>query len=117
MSHSVDMSSKLSALIADVSRDRFVLLVFSGQWCVPCKKLYGALKKWSSNYRDEIHVVIVDADKHAAVFQAYGIHGIPTIKVIRHNHVLLTQAGLTSKGHLKKLLKNSHEAWKHIQAG
>ncbi len=104
---------KLLRMIAEDSRDRFVFLTFSATWCAPCKTLKPNLKSFADKHRSEISVIIVDVDKHASLAFKYNVRGVPTIVVFRENRQLETQAGLTSSGQLKKLLKKARNLSGH----
>ncbi|MBF0590004.1 MAG: thioredoxin family protein, partial [Magnetococcales bacterium] len=64
-------------------------------------------------FKDHPHctweLIMVDVDRHASLAFKYNVRGVPTIIVFRDNKQIASKAGLTSKGDLKKLLKQAYK--------
>ena len=104
-----DRQEKSSQLIFSVSKidillqkNEVVLLYFSTEWCIPCKKmkpLILQIKKEDS----EIEVLSIDADVNNDLIKKYKIKGIPVVILFKNNEEVFRHVGLISK---KELLKH-----------
>uniref|UniRef100_A0A0D9ZUV4 protein disulfide-isomerase n=1 Tax=Oryza glumipatula TaxID=40148 RepID=A0A0D9ZUV4_9ORYZ len=68
------------SVVLDETKD--VLVEFYAPWCGHCKHLAPIYEKLASVYKQDEGVVIanLDADKHTALAEKYGVSGFPTLK-------------------------------------
>lgn len=59
-----------------------VMLVFSAEWCGPCKAIIPVLENISENKQSEIKVAKLNIDKLPEIAGKYEIRTIPTICII-----------------------------------
>ena len=62
-----------------------VVVDFWAQWCGPCRKLAPVLEQIQSEFKDEIKVYKVDADKNMNTAKEYGISSLPTVLIFNGN--------------------------------
>ena len=85
-----------------LNTNEIVLVSFTTQWCVPCKKMKvitDEIKKENSN----IKVLYIDADANKELMSMWDITGVPTFIVFKNSKNVFRQLGLISK---KELLDN-----------
>ncbi len=64
-----------------------VLVDFWAEWCGPCRTLGPILEKLAAKYRDRFELVKVNTDENQEVATAYGIRGIPNVKLFINGEV------------------------------
>ena len=97
----------LKSIIAEISTQKLVFLIFSGKNCHACQQLYANLPWLKQRYGDRVYTVVVDVGRHHALAMSYGIMGIPTLFVFHDNQVLFKESGLQSKRELKTMVQNA----------
>ncbi len=65
-----------------------VLLDFSAEWCVPCKKLEPVVEAVAGEYAQRLKVAHLDIDKAQATAVKYGILSVPTVLFFKGGKVL-----------------------------
>ncbi len=85
-----------------------VVVDFWAQWCGPCRKLTPVLEQIQVEFKDEIKVVKVDADKNINTAKEYGISSLPSVLIFKDGVVKEVMAGMMPKSaitsNIKKLL-------------
>lgn len=85
-----------------------VVVDFWAQWCGPCRKLTPVLEQIQVEFKDEIKVVKVDADKNINTAKEYGISSLPSVLIFKDGAVKEVMAGMMPKSaitsNIKKLL-------------
>lgn len=59
-----------------------VLIDFYATWCGPCKMMAPIVEE-IANTRDDVIVCKVDVDEEGAIANAYDIHSIPTLVLLK----------------------------------
>ncbi|MBE6547377.1 MAG: thioredoxin [Ruminococcaceae bacterium] len=59
-----------------------VLIDFYATWCGPCKMMAPIVEE-IANTRDDVVVCKVDVDEEGAIANAYDIHSIPTLVLLK----------------------------------
>lgn len=91
------------ALVLDVSGP--VLVVFSAEWCVPCRLLDPVVAELASAYRGRLRVVRVDTDAHPELASAQGVDSIPCVQVFAAGSLVRTVVGAQPKPELVALVE------------
>ena len=74
-----------------------VVVDFWAQWCGPCRKLAPVLEQIQTEFKDEIKVVKVDADKNMNTAKEYGISSLPSVLIFKDGEVKEFMAGMMQK--------------------
>ncbi|MEA5427584.1 MULTISPECIES: thioredoxin family protein [Arcicella] len=56
-----------------------VIIDFSAEWCVPCKKITPILSQLVDELDEEISIIKIDIDKNPALRKKYNITAVPTL--------------------------------------
>jgi thioredoxin 1 len=74
-----------------------VLLDFSAEWCVPCKKLAPILEEIASEFEGKVKVGTVDVGLEQETTLHFGILSVPTVVFIKDGKVQDQVVGLAQK--------------------
>lgn len=80
------------------------LVDFWADWCAPCKQFAPVFEEASERHPD-ITFGKVDADKEAALTEAFGITSIPTLLAVRDGVVLYAEPGALPAAALEDLIR------------
>ena len=78
-----------------LKNNKSVILDFSTQWCVPCKKMKPVLDE-ISNERD-VKILTLDLDANKELSKLYNIKSIPTHVIYKDNIEIFRSSGLVEK--------------------
>ncbi|MEA5403488.1 thioredoxin [Arcicella sp. DC2W] len=56
-----------------------VIIDFSAEWCVPCKKITPILSQLVDELDEEVTIIKIDIDKNPALRKKYNITAVPTL--------------------------------------
>lgn len=76
---------------------QLVVVDFWAQWCGPCRKLTPIMEQIQNEFRDEIKVVKIDADKNMNTAREYGISSLPSVLIFKNGEVKEIMAGMMQK--------------------
>lgn len=76
------------------------LLVFSADWCGPCKMYKPVLEDFQEGHRD-IDVLIFNVDEAKDMADKYGVRGVPTSILVTGHDESTTKVGALSKSQLE----------------
>ena len=79
-----------------------VLIDFSTQWCVPCKKMKPIIDEINSD-NNNVKVLFIDADANKGLVAKYKILSVPVFIGFKNSEETFRKVGIVSK---KELLKN-----------
>ena len=65
-----------------LNSEKPVLIDFYATWCGPCKMMAPIIEE-IANTRDDVVVCKVDVDEEGAIANAYDIHSIPTLILLK----------------------------------
>ena len=81
-----------------------VLLYFWADWCGPCKLVSPAIQWVANNYSDRLKVLKLEVDPNPDAVHKYGVEGVPALRLIKENEVLISFEGAITKDKLNTLL-------------
>tara|TARA_X000000368_G_scaffold416540_1_gene410708 strand:+ start:1468 stop:2169 length:702 start_codon:yes stop_codon:yes gene_type:complete len=79
-----------------LKKNKTVLINFSTQWCVPCKKMNPIIKEIQSENND-VKVLFIDADINKELIKKYQIQGVPVFIVFKNTSETFRNVGIISK--------------------
>ena len=80
--------------------NKLVLINFSTEWCVPCKKMKPIIEKIQKENKN-LEVVFIDADVNRELVEKYQIQGVPVFVIFNNGQEIFRHIGIISE---KKLL-------------
>ncbi|MEC7863981.1 MAG: thioredoxin domain-containing protein [Bacteroidota bacterium] len=93
------------AEIGNVLRtNELVLIDFSAQWCVPCRKMKPVIQEIQKE-NSNIKVLFIDADVNKELIKQYQIKGVPAFVVFKNAKEVFRHVGIISKKELLKTIK------------
>ena len=85
--------------------DTLVVVDFWAQWCGPCRKLMPVMEQIQNEFRDEIKIFKVDADKNINTAREYGVSSLPSIFIFKDGEVKEIMAGMMQKSAIVSNIK------------
>ena len=67
----------------EIVRSGVAVVDFWAEWCQPCIMLGPAIEQLAEKYADRAKVVKVNVDECPALAGRFGIHGIPTLVIMK----------------------------------
>ncbi len=85
--------------------DKLVLIDFYADWCGPCKKMKPSLDEISTEMKDKIIVVRINADDNQALCKALQIDALPTLQLYKNEKLIWANTGFLEKNEIVKQVK------------
>jgi thioredoxin len=90
---------------SDIIESNDVVLVdFSTQWCVPCKKMKPVIEEIKKENKD-VKVVFIDADANKELVRKYKVRGVPVFIVFKDGNEESRHVGMIDKKELINKIK------------
>ena len=84
------------------------LVVFMAQWCPPCQMLAPRLDRLASRYpSQQLGCYLIDADRHPASAQKYGVRGLPTLILFTDGDLESTRVGVLDEDQLEAFITSA----------
>ncbi len=93
--------------VIEKSYEKIVLVDFFATWCGPCKLLKPILEKLESEYNYVLRKV--DIDQNPDLASAYGVEGVPDVRIVVNGEVLPGFVGALSEGDIRQFLEEKLE--------
>ena len=74
-----------------------IVVDFWAQWCGPCRKLMPLIEQIQNEFKDEIKIYKIDADKNINTSKEYGISSLPSVLIFKDGEVKEIMAGMMQK--------------------
>ena len=84
--------------------EKSYIIVYSAQWCGPCRMLSPILEELSIEYKDKIEFFKVDVDEEYELSEYFNIRSVPTLLFVPLKGEPVSQTGAFPKTELKKLI-------------
>jgi len=86
-----------------LSNNKTVLIDFSTQWCVPCKKMKPIIEDIQRE-NPNVKVLFIDADANKGLVNKYSINGVPVFIIFKNGEESFRKIGLSTKEELTNQL-------------
>jgi thioredoxin len=84
-----------------LNNNKTVLIDFSTQWCVPCKKMKPVIEEIQRE-NPNVKVLFIDADANKELVKRYKIKGVPVFIVFKNGAEVFRNVGVITKNDLLK---------------
>ena len=84
-----------------------VLVEFSADWCVYCRRIGPAMDKIEVQFRDVLPVAQVNIDEEAALADREQIEVVPTLVIYHRGHVLGSIVAPDSKARIEEFIRET----------
>ncbi|MBW4632613.1 MAG: thioredoxin [Iphinoe sp. HA4291-MV1] len=84
-----------------------VLIYFWASWCGPCQLMSPLVNSAATTYSDRLKVVKMEVDPNPVTVKQYQVEGVPALRLIQGDKLLVSAEGVISKDKLLSLL-DSH---------
>jgi thioredoxin 1 len=88
-----------------ISTEGKKLIVFSAEWCGPCRVLKPNLEKVQESLTESIEIIKADISKNEDSTKFFGIKNIPTCVLIENGKEISRFHGVKSPEDIKKFLE------------
>lgn len=88
------------------SSKEVTLLYFSASWCSPCRLFKPIIEEVSTDFKDDIDILKLDADEAKEAVNRYNITSVPTIILLKNKTIVGSEVGAMSKNTLTKFIRN-----------
>lgn len=82
-----------------------VLVYFWAPWCGPCKLVSPSIDTIASEYADRVKVVKMEVDPNPMTRKKYQVEGVPAVRLLKNQEVILSHEGAITKPKLIALLE------------
>jgi thioredoxin 2 len=82
-----------------------VVVDFWAAWCGPCKMMAPVYDAVAAEMEPAMRFLKLDTEAEPQLAERYGIRGIPTLMVFRHDKILGQRAGAVDAGTLRQWLR------------
>lgn len=98
------VNTKNHDLIQATNTSNKVLILFSAEWCGPCKIIKSNLEKIENELRDEYKIVKVDISENVKSTKNFGIKNVPTVVLVDDKKEIGRFIGARTPEQIKKFL-------------
>ncbi|RFS16569.1 thioredoxin domain-containing protein [Emticicia sp. C21] len=88
-----------------IDSDKLVLVDFYADWCEPCKRMEPYLKEISTDMKDKVQVIRINADDNQALCKSLGVDALPVLQLYKNKTLQWSNAGFIEKGDVVKQLE------------
>lgn len=97
-------AENFEALVLQAPPDTVVLVDFWAPWCAPCRQLTPALENIAVSYKGRVRVAKINVDENPDLSEAFGIQGIPAVKIFRDGEMISQFTGAVPEPEIRRLL-------------
>ncbi|MEB3308841.1 MAG: thioredoxin family protein [Snowella sp.] len=81
-----------------------VLAYFWAPWCGPCRLVSPSIKALADQYGDRLKVLKLEVDPNPITARKYKVEGVPAIRLLKNDEVVVSHEGAITKDKLQALL-------------
>lgn len=83
-------------------KNKVILVNFSADWCVMCKKQKPILDQIITEKKDVLELIIIDMDENPLIAEYFNVDGLPINLMYKNGNLVWDRAGLRTKNELLK---------------
>lgn len=83
-----------------------VLVYFWADWCGPCRLVSPSINWVAETYGDRLKVVKMEIDPNPNSVKEYQVEGVPALRLLKGNQVILSYEGAITKQKLADLIES-----------
>ena len=76
-----------------LTNKKIVVLYFTANWCMPCKKMYEPLEDLSIKYKDILDIIKIDIDEFMDTAENHNVIKLPTFAYYLHGKLVEKTSG------------------------
>ena len=84
------------------NQNKIVLVTFSADWCVMCKKQKPILDEIKSEKKAMLEFIDIDMEKNPLIAEYFNVDGLPINLIYKKGNLVWDRAGLKTKAELLK---------------
>lgn len=88
-----DDGMTMDQFLSLVNKDKYVLVDFNAEWCMPCQKMMPILESLAQQKKDKLILEKIDADKNKKLLGQKSITGIPYLELYKNGKLLWKHSG------------------------
>ena len=98
-------SADFEELVIEGSQDRVIVIDFWAPWCDPCRTLGPILEEVVNSLGPDIALAKVNVDDNQQLAMAFGVQGIPAVKIVKEGGLVQEFTGALPKEEIEKILR------------
>jgi thioredoxin 1 len=102
--NTVNDQYKIEEFYGIVASEPIVLVDFYAEWCGPCKKMAPFIEQFKTDYKDQVKVLKIDADKNKQLVATLGYEALPIIIIYKNSETVFEREGFVSENNLREVL-------------
>ncbi len=83
-----------------------VIIDFSAEWCVPCKKITPILSQLVDELDEEVSIIKIDIDKNPVLRKKYNITAVPTLIAFKNGKQKWRHTGMITLAKVKQAVRS-----------
>jgi thioredoxin 1 len=88
-----------------ISKTKFAIVDFYGQWCSPCKALAPILTELARDYADKVYFAKIDIDRNRRTTMQFGVQSVPMVIAFKDGKPIGKLPGLRPFDHYDMILE------------
>ena len=98
-------ASEFEEVVIEGSKERTIVIDFWAPWCGPCRTLGPILEEVVNSLGPDIALAKVNVDDNQQLATAFGVQGIPAVKIVKDGRLVQEFTGALPKEEVEKLLR------------
>jgi len=92
--------------INEIIKSPTSVLMFSAEWCKPCKILKPIVEELSVQFKEKIPIIKLDVDDNPELAAQFGIRNVPTILFFKNGEIIDKAVGVSTKSALESKIQS-----------
>ncbi len=89
-----------------LNSEKPVLVYFWASWCGPCRLVSPSMNAIAQTFSDRLKVVKLEIDPNPKSVAEYKVEGVPALRLIKDQEVILNHEGAITKQKIIEMLEN-----------